>query len=238
MPLIKTLPSMAGTETRSRSSSILHLAPLLWLLLQGCMRPAAAPSAPVDEAVPGATPREDASTVCGDVVGAWSMVVGGLRGRLVTSGSKPDGSALDITLEIENVSGQGPLELHWEGNMTEGFASFRLDDEAGHEQQEMGVGGSLITGSCRATLQPTKIARFPLHRGAFEGVAGRRTLRLRVFWMRELPSDRSRRFLRGQVTGGPAIRRARDCDGGGQAPKGRRGRVWIGSLELPAVCIQ
>jgi len=206
--------------------------------------PTTTPSA---SALPTTTPSAAASearsivhssTTCGDVEGAWSPVVSGLRGRLVTSGSKPDHSALRIVLELENVSDQGPLEIHWMGDVHLGFATFRLDDAAGNDiEPPWRLGGNAPSGNIRAFLPPAKVVRYDVHGGPFETMMGGRILRIGAFWGRQLPSDGSRRFLRGQVTGAPALDGAIAYEGNAPAAM-PRGRVWIGRLELPAVCIR
>lgn len=183
----------------------------------------------------------DASSVpCGNVVGAWSMVVNGLRARLVTSESKPDRSALDIDLEVENVSPQEPIELHWTGYVTLGFATFRLEDAAGSDAEPpWRFAGNSAAGPTRGLFPAGKVIRYVVHRGPFATMNGRRALRIGAFWGRELPSDGSKPFfLRAVVTAGPTHSNAPTYEGDQLVRTPAPARVWTGTLEIPAVCIE
>lgn len=211
----------------------------------GCERAGpAAPSSSASSAAPassaplqGVAPPPSPSKACGDTVGAWSSVVDGLRGRLVTSGSKPDHSALRIVLELENKSGR-PLDLHWTGNHL-GFATFRLEDEAGKDPEPgWRLGGNEATGNLRATLSETAPTTYVVHDGPFGSMNGGRILRIGAFWGRELPGGGARRSLRAVVVGGPANPDAAPLAGSASAPTTARGRPWTGRLELPPVCVE
>jgi hypothetical protein len=183
------------------------------------------------------TDASSTSLPCGDVIGAWSQTVNGLRARLVTSGSKPDRSALDITLEIENVSDQ-PIEMHWTGYIPLGFASFRLDDTQGKDiEPAWRFGGNAPSGDVRAIFRPKKTIRYDVHRGAFVPTMGNRALRIGAFWGRELPGDGTKRFLRATITAGPAHRNASAYEGNDLVHDPPPARVFAGTLEVPAVCV-
>ncbi len=202
------------------------------------------PSSP--EQSPSLAASPSAAGRCGDVTGAWSSVVGGLRGRLVTSGSRADGSALRVTVELQNVSGAGPLEIHWSGRPQAGFLTFRLDDAAGAEVPEppWRLGGNEPGGNLRETIPPTGTVRRDVADNVLERFNGERILRIGAFWARQMPSDGSRRALRATVTGeapSDAGTLVYSAEGGAvrtASPSDERGRVWTGSLELPAVCVQ
>jgi hypothetical protein len=178
-----------------------------------------------------------------DVVGAWSDVVGDLRGRLVTSTSRPDRSALRVCLDLENL-GATPLEIHWSGKTRLGFVTFRLDDQAGVEvpEPDWSFGGNEYIGDCYAVV-PAGAVRFEVAANLFEEFCGRRVVRIGTFWAREMPSDGSRRFLCAQVTGERARRADHMASGDGRSlPPGDarstlRGRAWKASLDVPGVCI-
>jgi hypothetical protein len=196
-----------------------------------------------DVAVPGSTPA--AGERCGDVVGEWSGVVDGLRGRLITSGSRADRTALRVTVELENVSGQGPLEINWSGRPNLGFVTFRLEDATGADVPEppWRLGGNEAVGDIRELIPPTGTVRHDVAENVFERFGAERILRIGAFWARPMPADGSRRFLRAIATGhvptgsealldraeGGVVRPA--------SPSDPRGRVWLGSLTIPAVCI-
>jgi hypothetical protein len=199
-----------------------RLATFLLALLGSCT-PAAAPST---------------SPPCGDVTGAWSQVVGGLRARLVTSGSKPDRSALDITLEIENVGGDA-IELPWSGYVPLGFATFRLDDAQGNDiEPAWRFGGNSPSGDVRAIFRPKKTMRYDVHRGTFVTMMGKRALRVGAFWGRELPTDGSKRFLRATITAGAPHPNAPAYEANEIVPDPPNSRVFSGTLEIPPVCIE
>jgi hypothetical protein len=188
---------------------------------------------------PSSTVIDSSSTVaCGDVVGAWSSTVNGLRGRIVTSGSKPDRSSLDIFLELENVSGQEPIELHFTGTLPLGFIAFRLDDAAGTDREpDWRFGGNAPTGEARALFPAGQVIRYSVHRGTFVSMMGKRALRIGAFWGRELPSDSSKRFLRAVITAGPTHPDAVTYAGDELVRTPPRARVWSGTLDVPGVCI-
>jgi hypothetical protein len=187
---------------------------------------------------------------CGDVVGAWSPVVGGLRGRLVTSGSRADRSALRLALELENVSGRGPLEVNWNGSIQIGFAAFELADATGALVPEPAWrwGGNESVGHARVIMPSSGVVQFVVADNLFAPMMGRRAMRLGAFWGREMPTDGSRRFLRARVTGvAPPVHtwvqvEIPAVDGGGMsvraaAPDEPSGHTWIGTLDVPAVCV-
>lgn len=178
------------------------------------------------------------SAGCGDVVGAWSPVVNGLRARLVTTGSKPDHSALDVALEIENVGGD-VIELPWSGDVGLGFATFRLDDAQGKDiEPAWRFGGNSFTGDVRAIFRPKKTIRYDVHRGAFATMNGKRALRIGAFWGRELPNDGSRRFLGATITAGTPKPDAPAYEGVEIVRDPPRAKVFSGTLQVPAVCIE
>ncbi len=177
---------------------------------------------------------------CQDVVGAWSPIVNGLRARLTTSGSKPDGSALDITLEVENV-GSEAVEISWTGVLPLGFASFRLDDARGTDiEPEWRFGGNAPSGEARALFRARSTQRYEVHRGAFVTMTGKRALRIGAFWGRELPTDGQKRFLRATLAAGPPHVNAPDhaYEGTAVVLKPPPARAFVGPLEVPAVCIE
>lgn len=195
------------------------------LVLLGCDRPSSSGPAPTHANAPS----------CGDVVGAWSSVVDGLRARLVTSGSKPDKSSLRIVLEIENVSDQ-PLEIHWDG-LYLGFQTFRLEDATGNDvEPPWRLPGNAPSGKVRAVFPPAKVVTYELHRGPFEKMKDARILRIGAFWGREL--DGSRRLLRSKVMGVPKLEGAAAYEGQELATNVPPGRVWTGPLEVPGVCVE
>jgi hypothetical protein len=207
-------------------------------LLSACTRVATPPASSQD----GGSAMTDSSSTsrpCGDINGAWSPVVNGLRARLVTSGSKPDRSALDITLEIENVGGE-PIELAWSGYIPLGFASFRLDDEQGRDiEPAWRFPGNAPGGDVRALFRANKTVRYEVHRGAFVTMMGKRALRIGAFWGRELPTDGTNRFLRATITGGSPhdgdLRYA--YEGNDLVRDPPRARLFIGNLDVPPVCV-
>ena len=196
-----------------------------------------------DVAVPG--PISTADERCGDVVGEWSGVVDGLRGRLITSGSHPDRSALRVTVELENVSGQGPIEINWSGRPNLGFVTLRLEDATGAEVPEppWRLGGNEAVGDIRELIPATGNVRHDAADNVFDRLGGERILRIGAFWARPMPADGSRRYLRAIATGhAPTGNEALfdPADGGvvrSASPGDPRGRVWLGPLSLPAVCI-
>ncbi len=182
---------------------------------------------------------------CGEVVGEWSSVVDGLRGRIVTSGSREDRSSLSVAIELENVSTE-PRAIHWDGRPTLGFATFQLEDETGTEVPDppWALGGNEAVGSLREVIAASSTVRHVLG-DVLDEVDGGRILRIGAFWSREMPADGSRRQLRALITGraplpddlpvtvgdheeGMAVSDSRE------APQGR---AWTGPLELPPVCI-
>ena len=210
-------------------------------LLPGCGR-AAAGTSTVQGADDGGTAMPSSpstSRPCGDVTGAWSPVVSGLRARLVTSGSIRDRSALDITLEIENVSAD-MIDLSWTGSIPLGFARFHLDDASGKDiEPAWRFGGNELTGDVRAIFRPHQTVRYRIHRGAFVTMMGKRALRIGAFWGRELPTDGSKRFLRATLTGGPphakAIPYAYEGDDLVRDPPSAR--PFSAALDVPPVCV-
>jgi len=164
--------------------------------------------------------------------------VSSLRARLVTTGSQPDLSALDITLEIENV-GSEPVELSWSGYIPMGFATFRLDDPQGHDiEPEWRFGGNSPSGDVRAIFRANKTIRYHVHSGAFVTMMGKRALRIGAFWGRELPGDGSKRFLRATVTAGLPHPDAFAYEGTDLVRDPPRARAFVGTLEVPAICIE
>ena len=207
---------------------------LLLLSLTACPRSADAPPSPLE----GGPPTTSAS--CGDAVGSWSPVVSGLRARLVTSGSKADRSALDVALEIENVSGE-VIDLSWTGSIPLGFATFRLEDTQGKDvEPDWRFGGNSPTGDARALFRAKKTVRYDIHRGAFVTMMGKRALRIGAFWGRELPSDGSKRFLRAVVSASPHRGGAPDVayEGSELVRDPPPARAFAGTLEVPAVCLE
>ncbi len=211
----------------------------LALALGACARGADGPPS-VQEGGTTATsapPRTAPPTPCGDVVGAWSPVVSGLRARLVTSGSTPDRSALDVTLEVEN-TGDEAAELSWSGPIALGFAKFRLDDGQGNDvEPAWAFGGNELTGDVRAIFRAKKTVRYDVHRGAFARMSGKRALRIGAFWGRELPTDGSRRFLGATITAGPRHADAPVYEGSDIVRDPPRTRAFAGTIAVPAVCV-
>lgn len=191
----------------------------------------------------GVTPTTPpAADVCGDVVGAWSGVTSGLRARLITSGSRADHSALRVSLELENVSGQGPLEIHWSGRPNLGYASFGLDDATGVEvpAPDWAFGGNESTGDIWELVPATGSLRHDVAPNVFDEFSGRRVLRVGTFWAREMPTDGSHVLLRATLAGrAPLEADTALVDGVARtaSPDDPRGRAWIGTLEVPPVCV-
>jgi hypothetical protein len=218
----------------ARISWVVRHLPFLFLVL-ACSPSLSRPP----EATKSPALATDASAPCGDVVGAWSPVVSGLRARLVTSGSQADHSALHIVLEVENVSGHGPLAVDWEGYIPFGFVTFRLEDAAGTDREPAwALGGNSPSGKIRAIFPPNKVVSYVIHDSTFGSMMGGRILRIGAFWGRELPSNGSRRFLRARVTGSPALVAAVTYEGEEPAATSTPASVWVGSLDVPLVCIQ
>lgn len=185
----------------------------------------------------GAAVASDAGKMaCHEGLGAWSETVDGLRARLVTSAASRDG--VDVDLEVENVSG-APLEVHWTGDLPLGFVQFHLDDAAGRDVEPgWRFGGNAPSGSVRSVFLPGKSVRYAVHHGAFGKMASARTIRIGAFWGRELPSDGSRRFLRGVIAAGPTHPEAPAYAGNEPAVKPPPARAWTGPLQVPAVCLE
>lgn len=179
---------------------------------------------------------------CGDVEGAWSSPVDGLRGRILTSRAQPDRSSLRVEVELENVSAE-PLAIHWDGYVNLGFVTFRLDDEAGAEvpEPDWRLGGNEPGGSLREVIPAGGTVRHAIGE-VFARFDGRRILRIGAFWGREMPTDGARRFLRGQVVGraprpGDLLVETEGDELTVRDSAGTDARAWTGPLELPAVCI-
>jgi len=160
-----------------------------------------------------------------DATGAWSSAVAGLRGRLVRTGER-------VELELDNVSAR-PLELHWAGYRL-AFATFRLDDASGAEvpEPDWRYGGNEATGR-QHLLLATGTTRVVVGDPIFGEVSGRRTVRIGAFWGREMPADGSPRFLRARVIGAQPSSGELD-----PATSAARGVVWLGSLDVPPVCLR
>lgn len=217
---------------RSAVSKRAFLGILLVSTVQCGRAPAPAPRAP--------TRASASATACGDVVGAWSSVVNGLRGRLVTSGSRRDRLALRVVIELENDSGS-LLEIDWTGRIHVGFATFHLEDEHRKEVPEPGWqfgGNEAASGQLRTPLAPTGVAQRVVGDKVLLPFNGGRAIRIGAFWGRDMPTDGSRRFLRATVRGGPLLPDALAYEGDSFVEKAPRGRAWVGALELPAVCIR
>lgn len=164
----------------------------------------------------------------------------GLRARWVTAGSKPDHSALDITLEIENVSPEA-VDLAFTGYIPLGFTTFRLDDAQGHDiEPDWRFGGNSPTGDSRALFRAGQTVRYSIHRGAFPMMANKRALRIGAFWGRELPSDGTKRFLRAVVHGSTRTDHTPDFayEGNELVRNPPTARSFTGALEIPAVCVE
>lgn len=216
-------------------SDMTRLLPAVLLLsLTACPRSADAPPSPLEGGA------RTASAACGDATGAWSAPVSGLRARLVSSGSKPDRSALDIALEIENVSGEA-VDLSWSGAIPTGFTRFRLDDAQGNDlEPDWRFGGNEPTGDTRALFPAKKTIRYDIHKGAFTMMMGRRALRIGAFWGRELPSDGSKRLLRATIAASASRVAASDFgyEGTELVRSPPPARAFTGTLEVPPLCIE
>jgi len=158
---------------------------------------------------------------------------------LVTSGSKPDRSALDVVLEIENVANEA-VELSWTGYIPLGFASFRLEDaQANDVEPSWRFGGNAPSGNARALFRKNQTIRYDIHRGPFTPMMGKRALRIGTFWGRELPTDGTSRSLRATITGAAAIQSdAATYEGVDSVSTPPPARAFVGTLDIPAVCIE
>lgn len=192
-----------------------------------------------------AQPVSGPSGRCGDVVGAWSAVSDGLRMRLITSGSRPDRSALRIEVEIENTSARG-VELHWEGRFDGGWASPGMRDLRGVDvpAPPWAFGGNEYVGRIRLPIAARHTTRIELAANAFTP-RPQRSLRIGAFWARQMPTDgRAARFYVRTRTSATALASpatlVRNRDGSHTAQQtipGPRFAVWRGSIEVPSVCV-
>lgn len=221
------------------------------VLAAACSGPQTSSSAedPAEDVEPHAPSSPTETERCGDVVGTWSEPVDGLRGRLLTSGSQADRSSLRVEVELENV-GTTPLAIHWDGYVSLGYATFRLDDEAGAEvpEPDWRLGGNAPGGSLREVIPVAETVRHVVG-DVFARFNDGRILRIGAFWGREMPTDGSRRFLRAQLSGRAPrpddllVQPGEGEEGGTTvgAPPGpsaqTEARAWIGPLEIPAVCV-
>lgn len=213
----------------------------LWALLGAC-RPAAA------TVPPDAVRTAAAATAgrCGNVAGAWSPPVNGLRARLITSDSRADRSALRIVLELENVSPRA-LEIHWRGRPDAGFARPHLDDASHTEVPVAGVvfGGNEMTGSMRAPIAVHGVLRATVADNAFQRIGGIRHVRVGSFWSRQMPTDGSPRFFRMRIEGDsadPAGETVLETGATGasvavRANRAPTGEAWRGAIDVPSVCV-
>lgn len=177
---------------------------------------------------------------CGDVEGAWSAPVDGLRGRLVTSGSRADHTALRVDVELENV-GDAPLAIHWDGRPSLGFVTFALADRSGADVPDppWRLGGNEPGGSMAEVIGAHATVRHTIP-NVFDRFDGGRIVRIGAFWGMPMPEDGA--LLRGTVAG-----REGAPDDLGVVPGDEvlvRGepiaaglRTWRGPLELPPVCL-
>lgn len=181
---------------------------------------------------------------CGDTVGAWSAPVDGLRARLITSGARPDRAALQVALEIEPVA--GPRTIHWTGMLDLGYVTFALDDAAGAPVPAALAWGGNGPGGSFAEVIPGAV-RHRVASNLFVPVDGRRLVRIGAFgggW--PMATDGAPRRLRARVTGAPpaadefeayVVDPAVGSLGARPAATAPAAPAWVGTLEVPAVCV-
>lgn len=181
---------------------------------------------------------------CGDTVGAWSAPVDGLRARLITSGARADRAALQVDLEVEAVA--GPRAIHWTGMLDLGYVSFALDEAAGAPvAAALAWGGNGPGGSFSEAVAGR--VRHRVASNLFVPVDGRRLIRIGAFgggW--PMPNDGAARALRARVTGaapGPDELEAYVADPadgslGARSVSAAPAPAWVGTLDVPAVCVE
>ncbi|MDP3276704.1 MAG: hypothetical protein Q8Q09_16010 [Deltaproteobacteria bacterium] len=164
------------------------------------------------------------SVRCGDVAGAWSESVGGLRGRVITSGSRADGSALRVTLELHNESVAERVTLRWAGRPEVGFVVPDLEDAQGASVPEPAwrLPGNEFGVNGVRHIAPGQTVALDFAGNLFERGGLGRIVRIGAFWAREMPLGGPQRYLRLRVP---------------QAVGTTAGRAWTGPLVLPRVCV-
>ena len=181
---------------------------------------------------------------CGDTVGAWSAPVDGLRARLITSGARADRAALQVDLEVEAVA--GPRAIHWVGMLDLGYATFALDDAAGAPVAAALAWGGNGPGGAFYEAVVGRV-RHQVASNLFVPVDGRRLIRIGAFgggW--PMPNDATPRYLRARVTGAAAgpdeleVYVAEPAVGslGARAVSAAPAPAWVGTLDVPAVCVE
>lgn len=186
--------------------------------------------------------RTPPSRGCGDVIGAWSAPVDGVRARLVTTRAA---GVRGVSLDVENTGGE-PRELRWLGYLDAGFATFRLLDGAGHEPPPvLAWGGNALGGALREVLPVGRAVRHVIGRDLVVVSQGRRLVRIGAFgggW--ELPADGAPRFLAARLASDPSVsptlrlevdpERELSTHPDAEPP---HGRPWAGPLDVPPVCV-
>ena len=181
---------------------------------------AVAAPAPASGAAPGPASAAQADP-------GWSVVVDGVRGRLVVTrapehAGKPQ---LHIDLELENVRDTAmPAEIRW--GSFEDMVKFSLEDAAGRALPAIAPGGNSLAIPDYWQPLPIRAAlRVPISRNAYEYVSAGRTLfRPLVFQAWELTDPPP----------GPLYLRATFTPA--RSDEANR-NVWTGPLELPRVAL-
>lgn len=185
---------------------------------------------------------------CADQQGAWSSTTGGLRARLVSSGTRPDRSALAVSLELENTLADATLELHWLGGLEAGFFTPRLALPDGREVPPPGwaFGGNQPVGRMVLRVAPRSTVRVLVAPNLYTRFMNGRALRVGAFWGRAMPSDGSTRLFGGTVAGAAPpseqefeLRTEYGSEVAREArPAPPNARAWVANLAVPGLCVE